>query len=147
MPQGNAQLLWTSAPHLSQLQVAQYPLTQSLGQQEETVLVSLLVLQKLWQQLRRTCDWQPSHWPGGRLQLLLHAAATTGVQLAFHSEGQSLHNDFSLGCPWEDMTSTVRTAMAAAALRHDPPGTIRGWIDEARRGRWLEQESVTKFKM
>jgi hypothetical protein len=82
--------------------------------------VSLLVLKKLWQQLRRTCDWQPSHWPGGRLQLLLHAAATTGVQLAFHSEGQSLHNGFSLGCPWEDMTSTVRTAMVAATLRHDP---------------------------
>jgi hypothetical protein len=147
MLQGNAQLLWTSALHLSQLQVAQSPLMQSLGQQEETVLVSLLVLQKLWQQLLRTWDWQPSHWPGGRLQLLLHAAATMGVQLALHSDGQSLHSGFSLGCPCEDMTSTARTAMAATALRHDPPETIRGWIDEARRGRWLEQESVTKFKM
>jgi hypothetical protein len=44
MLQGNAQLLWTSALHLSQLQVAHSPLTQLLGQQEETVLVSLLVL-------------------------------------------------------------------------------------------------------
>ena len=38
------------------------------------------------------------------------------VQLVLHSDEQSLHTGFFLGSPWEDMTSTAKTARAAAAL-------------------------------
>jgi len=46
------------------------------------------------------------------------------VQLVLHSDEQSLHNGFVLGCPWEDITSTAKTATAAAALRPAAPETI-----------------------
>jgi hypothetical protein len=62
---------------------------------------------------------------------LRHFSAISAVQLAWHSDGQSLHNGFVLGCPWEDMASTARTAMAAAALRPAAaPETILAWMDE-----------------
>ena len=55
------------------------------------------------------------------LQVLLQFAATTALQLVLHNDGQSLHNGFVLGCPWEDMNSIAKTATATVALR---PATL-----------------------
>jgi hypothetical protein len=99
--------------------------TQSLAQplvQQEKLLVPLLPLQKLWQHDLRASDlhWSQISW----LHAMPHWLAISAVQLASHSDGQSLHNGFFLGCPWEDMSSTAKTAMAAAALRPAAPETI-----------------------
>jgi hypothetical protein len=75
---------------------------------------------------------QRSHSATGGLQVLLQVAAMTALQLVLHRDGQSLHNGFVLGWPWEDMTSTAKMATAVAALRPAALETIFcGWIPQA----------------
>jgi hypothetical protein len=74
--------------------------------------------------LQQSFFTQRSHSATGGLQVLLQFAATTALQLVLHNDGQSLHNGFVLGCPWEDMNSIAKTATATVALRPSALETI-----------------------